>query len=388
MTTPDERSELPPSSAEFDETWRKTSPQDRARELFVHALLETQSRAHRAADAADVQRVLDHLDSARAATATAPVSLARTRTGSLRRFSWLAAAALLLGLAITMWSQRDATPAYADEIFESALAKAASSTHVYDVEMRFRKSGGRLRVMKLELALASGSRFHAKISKGGRLLADGAEFGSDGKVVWGRGRGRASEAFELAVHQPDKFAWGGLGAELPYYELRPFLEARLGELDLKVSERKNGVAVLRGDYETKGMRSTPMWHHASRRWKRIATEYTTRGELRVHVDESSGQLMYIRRTVNSERRHERRSKSRMRRFGRHYHYPELESFELRRREGASAEGFEFDPPRMRATPFWQHVSFWGRLGRTIRSSMRRNRALDNKSRDGSAPRKR
>lgn len=380
---------------EFDEISQTSaddaSPEAIARELFAHAMLDSDRIWRRDGSAGQEARVQNVLRALERERAPSPLPLPLPRPLAAKRgfkIAWVAAALLVFGLVLGLWPDRDTTQAYAEELFDRALTKAASSTHVYDVELRFRKRS-RTRTMRLALALASGNRFHAKVESGGGMLADGAEFGSNGTVLWARSRSRGSQAFDLALHDPDSQPWGRLGPALPYYELRPFLEAQYGKLGLEVQEVRGDRVVVTGAYDRKSERIAPAWDEKRRTWKPTPRIVRTLGELRVEIDEASGHMMRLLRTVRSETT---KTPERNTRRARHHHaYPRLEVLDLRRRHATddpSADGFDFDPPRMRANPFWLHFSRWRRfVGSLMSNRARRNasKAQSDENRDKKTP---
>lgn len=361
-----------PSLSEFDEVSAERTSDDArsvARELFAHSLLHAQAcsaREGRHGQERRVQAVLtrlrDERESGGMRRTPEPVA------GSLgwQRFAWIAAAVLVLGLAVAYWPDSRMTPAWADALADRALADAAKTAHVYDIEIRYELRGKPHR-SRWEAALGTDKQFHIKLVEG-EVLPAGIEFGSDGKTLWARSR--VGQAFELPMHDPSLLPWASVGSELAYYELRPFLESSHGDLQLRVLEIRKGEkgrrVVLGGEYHREDRRR---WG----RGRRSKTTIKIAGEVRVEVDEQSGQLMRIYKTQRRVAAETEKKTS-----GRPSWGIVPVSFDLVRRGPVSAttSEFEFDPPRVRTHPMNRVMAWFGAIGRSTLEALRRKRARE------------
>ncbi len=324
-----------------------------ARELFAHGLLlqytEQLADDGEARQERRVRAVMKRLR----AEATVPGK----HTVLRRRYTILAAAAALLA-ALLLWRSADpATPVHADALLSRVLQATNTGAHVYEVQLRLQQPSrhkGKL-VTKSSTwiaALASGGRWNVRKVKGNLFFVDGAEFGSNGKVVWIKPP--TGRAFELFI-DPRQVEVMQLAPVLHYYELRPFLETIVSELDIRVTATENtpGGRIIRmtGSYKRE---AAPVTHHKKRhghgprdfRDRLLGTS----GRIQMRVDENTGLLLELELKQQA---------------------PRPSSFRLRRMstpKSLADAGFEFDPPRLRVAPRFKFWVWMHMLHRAIRAA--------------------
>lgn len=340
------------------------SRDDVAWELFAHGLLTQRAEDERSGAKfrreARVRAILEELD--------APPAKQRTPRNEARSI-WLRLSGLVAAVLATvaMWfawpSHR--TPAYAEMLIERAVLSATNEVHVFRVEVdktfeprrsRHRRSRrrGPYRMQATWLAaLGTDRRWNVRKVDGSQLVFDGTEIGSDGKSVWVKAPN--GHAFELFMN-PRDIEVANLSHVMSYYELRPFLETLLKELDVRLLERRDGTVRFGGSYTREPMPARA-WHKRHRHHKAWMRHHLlgTTGEIDFRIDEQSGRLLQL--TLEQKGR-----------------YPG--SVHIVRQDtpkDLAAAGFLFDPPRVRVSPSWKFWAWAGLLGKAWRRIARQKK---------------
>ncbi|MCB9892035.1 MAG: hypothetical protein H6832_17870 [Planctomycetes bacterium] len=341
-----------------------------ARQLFAHALLLASAEHTRTGAGGRDARTRAILDRIRDEATFAPERAGGTLARRIA-WRWLAAAALLLAATVLVyWPSGGPTQAWADELAGRALTHASTTRNVYDLDVAFVHEGATV-LTKWEAALAAENRFHIRLLDGGGFLPRGIEFGSDGKSLWAKSR--VGSAFELPFHDPAMLPWANVGPEIAYYELRPFLEASHGNLRLRLlgfegERRGERIVTLGGPYDRRIEHARPRYDAENRRWTTTVDVIEVEGNIRLSIDEASGQLLHLHKT----------------------HIPKGKpasggpiasrvTIDLKRRTASGSAddaAFDFDPPRLRTPPLLKATMWFGTLGRSAAEAVRRKRARE------------
>lgn len=350
MTTPEkERLPPPPAMRELDEILRPdaTRPRELARQLFAHGLLceaaEVERPLAKERREARIRAILDRLQ---------PPAGEPPRRRAASRLELFVAAAAVVAAAL-LWFARPgaATPIHAERLLERARRNTESGVHVFEVELdtilrrrgKRRERGLRYRSTWLA-ALAPGRRWNARKITGSYPLVRGTELGSDGETMWVKAPN--GYAFDLFM-DPKGIEVTALQPVLAYYQLRPFLETVLRDLDLEVVSRQGGRVRLAGSYEYERV---PPRRMDPSQWIRNAF-FGDRGRIELTLAEDTGALLELDMVQGEP------APGRIR--------------VTRRKTIADLEkaGFDFDPPRVRVKP---NMKFWHWL-RVLAAAWRRAR---------------